>query len=176
MTHNDEPGIPQVRFGPIKWLSSPLRAPIEEAVSEYRGRKWRIGDERDLSEFACHHCAIVSDGSSAVFFKYSEAVDAKRQFEVELSGLQTLSKRAGVLIPQPIRRLSFCSTAGSCTICAPTRLDQSVPAPSGRRRIWINHGLVLSIEPGTEDQTRLSLFGSRQMKPTLIAPSSLSRK
>jgi fructosamine-3-kinase len=102
MIHDDEPGIPRVRFGPIQWLSKSLRAPIEEAVSKYKGRRWRIGDERDLSEFACHHCAIVSDGAFAVFFKCSDAVDAKRQFEVELSGLQTLSKRAAVLIPEPM--------------------------------------------------------------------------
>jgi fructosamine-3-kinase len=102
MTHNDELGMPQVRFGPIKWLSNPLRTPIEEAVSEYRGGAWKMRSESDLSEFACHHCAIVSDGSFAVFFKYSEAVESKRQFEVELSGLQTLSKMAEVLIPRPI--------------------------------------------------------------------------
>ncbi|MCP4584146.1 MAG: fructosamine kinase family protein [candidate division Zixibacteria bacterium] len=102
MTNDNKSDIPQVRFGPIQWLSNPLRTAIEEAVSEYGGRKWRIKSEIDLSEFACHHCAIVSDGSFAVFFKYSEAVDARRQFEIEQSGLQTLSNRAGVLTPHPI--------------------------------------------------------------------------
>jgi len=102
MTHDDKPGIPRVRFGPIRWLSNPLRTSITEAVSEYTGRKWRIRTEKDLSEFASHHCAIVSDGSFAVFFKYSEAVEAKRQFEIELSGLQTLSEIAGVSISRAI--------------------------------------------------------------------------
>lgn len=95
-------GIPQIRLGPIKWLTSPMRASLENAVSRYRGCRWRIRDERDLSEFACHHCAIVADGSFAVFFKYNEAAEARRQFEVELDGLQTLANKAGVLIPQPI--------------------------------------------------------------------------
>ena len=102
MANNFIPGVPQVRFEPIKWLSNTLRSTIEDTVSEHVEREWRIRSESDLSEFACHPCAIVSDGSFDVFFKYSEATDAKRQFEVELSGLQTLSKKAGVLIPQPI--------------------------------------------------------------------------
>ncbi|MDD4052291.1 MAG: fructosamine kinase family protein [candidate division Zixibacteria bacterium] len=102
MINDDDNGVPRVRCGPIRWLDNPLRAPIEEAVSEYKGSAWRIRSESDLSEFACHRCAVVSDGSSAVFFKYSEAAEAKRQFEVELSGLTTLSKRAGILIPRPI--------------------------------------------------------------------------
>ncbi|KPL07292.1 hypothetical protein AMJ86_04845 [bacterium SM23_57] len=86
----------------IQWLSNPLRTAVEETVSEYKGHTWRIRNGKDLTEFACHPCAIVSDGSFAVFTKYSDAVDAKLQFEIELSGLKTLSNRAGVLIPQPI--------------------------------------------------------------------------
>ncbi len=102
MTHNDEHGKPRIRIGPLKWLSNSLRISIEEAVSEYIGRAWRIRSEKDFSEFACHHCAIVSDGLFAVFFKYSKAADAERQFEIELSDLQALSKRVGVPIPEPI--------------------------------------------------------------------------
>jgi len=102
MTEDKKNGNPQVRYGHIQWLSNPLRTSIEETVSNYQGCEWRLRSERDLSEFACHHVAIVSDGSFSAFFKYSEAVDAKRQFEIELSGLRTLSDRAGVLIPQPI--------------------------------------------------------------------------
>lgn len=102
MKNDNEYGIPQVRFGPIQWLNKPLRTSIEESVSEYIGREWRIKAEKDLSEFAFHRCAIVSNGSFAVFFKYREAAEAKRQFEIELSDLQTLSNRAGILIPHPI--------------------------------------------------------------------------
>jgi fructosamine-3-kinase len=102
MTPEDTPGVPRVRRGPIPWLAAPLRACVEEAVSAYEGRPWRIKSEADLSEFACHRCAIVSDGSFSVFFKYSETSNARAQFATELSGLKTLSATAGVLIPEPI--------------------------------------------------------------------------
>lgn len=95
-------GIPQVRPGPISWLSKAIRAHLEDAISIYSGTVWRIRDEQDMSEFACHHCAVVSDGSYPVFFKFSQATDAWQQFEVELSGLQTLSRQSGVLTPNPI--------------------------------------------------------------------------
>jgi len=75
---------------------------VEEAVSAYDGRPWTIRSEADLSEFACHHCAIVSNGSFSVFFQYSETSDAGAQFATELSGLRTLSATAGVLVPEPI--------------------------------------------------------------------------
>ncbi|MEW5922867.1 MAG: fructosamine kinase family protein [Candidatus Zixiibacteriota bacterium] len=98
----DISGIPQVRPGPLAWLSKPLRDAIEMAVSEQAGYIWRIKEEKDYSEFACHKCAIVSDSSFEVFFKYSDATDAKQQFEIELSNLHILSKKACVLIPEPI--------------------------------------------------------------------------
>jgi protein-ribulosamine 3-kinase len=102
MTLDDRPYGLSDGFGPIQWLSDPLRSAIQKAVSEYKGRAWRIRRGKDLRDLACHDCAIVSDGSTAVFFKYSEFADAELQFEIELSDLQTLSKRTGVLIPQPI--------------------------------------------------------------------------
>lgn len=102
MINGDENGIPQIRFGPIPWLNNSLRISIEEAVSNNQRRAWKIVSEKDLSEFACHRCAIVSDGKFDIFFKYSEAADAKQQFEIELFDLQILSTRSGILIPQPI--------------------------------------------------------------------------
>jgi protein-ribulosamine 3-kinase len=53
----------------------------------------------DLSDFACHRCAILTDGSYSVFAKYSDAPDARVQFETELSELRFLAKKAGVLTP-----------------------------------------------------------------------------
>jgi protein-ribulosamine 3-kinase len=102
MTPDDQSGMPRVRYGPIQWLTDPVRTAIEGTVSQYSERVWRIVHERDFSEFACHHCAIVSDSSLAAFFKYSEALEAQRQFEIELGGLRTLSRLAGVPVPQPI--------------------------------------------------------------------------
>lgn len=100
--HDGKPGVPQVRSGPIPWLNDSLRVSIEESVIEYCGHSWKITRESDYSEFSCHHSAIVSDGSLAVFFKYSDTTDAKRRFEVELSNLRTLVDKAGVLVPKPI--------------------------------------------------------------------------
>jgi fructosamine-3-kinase len=83
-------------------LSNPLRIPLEEAVSKHCSREWRVQSARDMSDFAVHHCAILSDESLAVFAKYSEAPEASKQFEIELAGLQYLSERAGVMVPTPM--------------------------------------------------------------------------
>jgi hypothetical protein len=53
----------------MQLLSQPLRAPIEETVSEYKGREWKVKSARDISELACHHCAILADDAFAVFAK-----------------------------------------------------------------------------------------------------------
>jgi protein-ribulosamine 3-kinase len=93
---------PRVRSGPIDWLNNTIRTSVETTVSHCAGYQWRIWSEKDLSEFAYHRTAIVSDGSFAVFLKYSETDEASRQFENESAGLQTLSAKAGVLAPQPL--------------------------------------------------------------------------
>lgn len=86
----------------MRLMSDALRSFIEQAVSEYAGRPWRASGAKDMSEFACHHCGILTDGSFAVFAKYSEAPEAPGQFETELAGLRYLSGTAGVRIPTPI--------------------------------------------------------------------------
>jgi fructosamine-3-kinase len=55
-----------------------------------------------MSDYACHPCAILSDGSFSVFAKFSDAANGLAQFEVELAGLQRLRDCAGILIPTPI--------------------------------------------------------------------------
>jgi protein-ribulosamine 3-kinase len=80
----------------------PLRTPVERIVSEHRGRQWRAKEVRDRTEFACHPCAILSDGSYSVFAKFSGAANGLEQFEIELAGLRVLSEHAGVLTPTPI--------------------------------------------------------------------------
>jgi fructosamine-3-kinase len=77
----------------------PLRIPVEAMVSEHTGRRWALQAARDMTEFACHPCALLSDGSRTVFAKFSDAADGVRQFEIELAGLGLLSDRAGVLTP-----------------------------------------------------------------------------
>ena len=102
MTHNNNHGRSRGDPESIRWLSDSIRISVEETVSRYTGRVWRAKNGTDLRDFACHDCAIVTDDSFAVFFKYGDAPDTKRQFEIELSDLRTLSKTAGVLIPSPI--------------------------------------------------------------------------
>ena len=100
---------PQVRTGPITWLNVALKNSVEKAVEEYLGHSWHLLYESDYSEFACHRCAIVSDGSFSVFFKYSEDAQAERQFAAEMSCLLTVSKLTGVLIPELINIVSVTS-------------------------------------------------------------------
>ncbi len=76
--------------------------PVEQRVSAYLGRDWQVKSARDMTDFACHPCAILSDGSCSVFAKFSDALNGGEQFEVELSSLRLLSARAGVLTPVPI--------------------------------------------------------------------------
>jgi fructosamine-3-kinase len=56
----------------------------------------------DLSDYACHPCAILSGDTIAVFAKYSETPGAARQFEIERASLRYLAERTGVLVPTPI--------------------------------------------------------------------------
>jgi protein-ribulosamine 3-kinase len=89
--------IPSVRLA-----TDPLRSAVEQIVSGYTRRRWTIQDAQDMSDFACHPCAILSDGSYAVFAKVSEASNGFEQFEIELAGLRLLRERANILTPTPV--------------------------------------------------------------------------
>ncbi|MBN2086681.1 MAG: fructosamine kinase family protein [Anaerolineales bacterium] len=86
----------------MKWNDTQVRAALEAAVANFRGRAWHIRSITDLSEFACHPCGIFSDGEVGIFAKFSEAFDAAKQFEIELDDLQYLASRAGVMVPNPV--------------------------------------------------------------------------
>jgi fructosamine-3-kinase len=92
----------QDRISSVRLANYPLRLPVEQIVSEHIGRPWTIQDARDMTEFACHPCAILSDGPYSAFAKFSEAANGIEQFEIELAGLRLLSERSGVLTPTPI--------------------------------------------------------------------------
>jgi len=96
---NDKGHALQNRFPSMRLLSDPLRIPVEQIVSEYRGREWKVSDVKDMQDFACHQAAILSDGSYSVFVKLSEAANGVEQFEIELAGLRLLTQRSGVLTP-----------------------------------------------------------------------------
>ncbi len=102
MTHNDKHFQSSNSLVSIPLTRAPLRAPIEETVSRFTKRKWRVQSAIDMSDFAYHHCAILADDAFAVFVKYSTAPQGAKQFEVELAGLRFLSKNTGVMAPTPI--------------------------------------------------------------------------
>jgi len=87
-------------------LDDGLRIPVEQAVSEYTGKRWVAKEFRDMNEFSSHPAGILSDGSFSVFVKFSSAANGLQQFDVELAGLQILSKLSGVLTPTPIGNIA----------------------------------------------------------------------
>jgi fructosamine-3-kinase len=89
------------------WLSEAVRARVEETVSAHIGRPWRLTGGRDVSEFAYHPAAILTDGRYAVFVKRSDAPDGLRQFEIEVAALRLLAERAGVRTPAPIAAIAL---------------------------------------------------------------------
>jgi fructosamine-3-kinase len=99
---NDKGHALQNRFPSMRLLSDPLRIPVEQIVSEYQGRQWKVSDVKDMRDFACHQAAIFSDGSYSVFVKLSEAANGVEQFEIELAGLRLLKQRSDVLTPTSI--------------------------------------------------------------------------
>ena len=86
----------------IPFASDPQKTAVEQLVSEYLGRPWQIHQARDMSDYACHPSAILTDQDYAVFAKFSDASDGMHQFQVEQAGLRLLRERAGVAIPTPV--------------------------------------------------------------------------
>jgi protein-ribulosamine 3-kinase len=97
-----ERNLSQSGFQSVRLAAIPFRIPVERIVSEHIGRQWSVKNAKDMTEFACHPSAILSDGSYSVFAKFSDAANGYEQFEIELAGLQLLSESSGVLTPTPI--------------------------------------------------------------------------
>lgn len=123
--------VPSVRLA-----RNPLRAPVEQIVSEHIERQWTVRNARDMTEFACHPSAILSDGSYSVFAKFSEAANGIEQFEIELAGLRLLSERSGVLSPTPIGIIPV--TGGSILVF------EAVQAVDRAPRHWRQIGQTLA--------------------------------
>ncbi len=87
-------------------LTGAYRIPVEQAVSAHFGRAWRVQKFSDMHDLASHPAAVLSDGSTPVFVKLSEAAHGQDQFEVELAGLRLLAERAGALVPPLIGVIS----------------------------------------------------------------------
>jgi fructosamine-3-kinase len=120
----------------IRLATEPLRLPVEQRVSEHTGRRWVVKNARDLTDLACHPCAILSDGAYAVFAKFSEAANGLEQFAIELAGLRLLAERSGVLTPTPIGMLPV--TGGSILILEAVKSVERTP------RHWRQIGQTLA--------------------------------
>jgi protein-ribulosamine 3-kinase len=116
--------------------SPPLRAAVEGDVSGHLGRRWAVEAARDMSDYACHPAAILSDGTYAVFAKFSDADNGREQFEIELAGLRLLSERAGVLIPIPV---GVVPVPGGCVLVL-----EAVEAVERAPRHWRQIGQTLA--------------------------------
>ncbi|WP_158502118.1 fructosamine kinase family protein [Vitiosangium sp. GDMCC 1.1324] len=68
-------------------------------MSAFLGRAWRVLGVQDRSDAASHPAAILSDDTFSIFVKLGVGELAREQFNRELSGLRTLTERAGVLTP-----------------------------------------------------------------------------
>ena len=110
---------------------------IEQAVSAHIRRQWTVTTARDMTEFACHPCAILSDGAYAVFAKFSDAENGLEQFEIELAGLRLLSECAGVLMPTPIGIIPVPGAGGASWSWRSSR-------PSSGPRHWRQIGQTLA--------------------------------
>jgi len=120
----------------MRLLVDPLRNAVERVVSEHTGRQWSVTDATDMTDFACHPCALLSDGSYSVFAKFSAAANGMEQFELELGGLRLLSERAGVLTPTPI---GITPAAGGCILVL-----KAVQAVDRTPRHWREIGRTLA--------------------------------
>ena len=120
----------------VRLAGDPLRIPVERLVSTHAGRRWAVTEARDMSEFACHPCAILSDGSYRVFAKFSDAANGQEQFEIELAGLRLLSERAGILTPTLIGIAPV--TGGSILVLEAVRAVDRTP------RHWRQIGQALA--------------------------------
>ena len=83
-------------------LNDLIRIPIEETVSELTGHSWTVQSIQDMKDYASHPAAILSNKGYSVFAKFSSAANGLEQFEIELAGLQHLSRLSGVATPTPI--------------------------------------------------------------------------
>ncbi|MBL8097048.1 MAG: fructosamine kinase family protein [Anaerolineales bacterium] len=106
-----------------------LRGPLERIVSTHLGRSWQVAEARDLSDYACHPCAILAADAFSVFAKFTDAVDGRAQFEVELAGLQDLTRLSGVATPTP---LGVFEIEGGCVLVFETVVEVPRAAPQWR--------------------------------------------
>ena len=92
-------------------FADPLRGVIEQRVSTYLGRVWRVTRTLSRSGSASHPAAILSDGICSVFVKLGEGPAVRDQLDRESAGLRYLAERSGVLTPTVIATAEVEGTA-----------------------------------------------------------------
>ena len=113
-------------------LKDTIRPVIEKIVSAHLNRSWQIQASTDMKDLASHPALLLSDGKDAVFVKLSTAANGLEQFEVECSGLDLLTERAGVLTP---RLISLYSIEGEGTLMILEGLQEIERGPQQWREI-----------------------------------------
>jgi fructosamine-3-kinase len=127
----------------VRWLPNDPFRPlieqvIEQAVSNHCGRPWAARSIRALDEFASHPSAILADDGLAVFVKVSTAVNGSEQVEIELAGLQLLSRLTGVRTPLPIGS-GIVSTDGGAALVL-----EAIPTVERSTHGWRDIGRTLA--------------------------------
>jgi fructosamine-3-kinase len=89
-----------------------------------------------MKDYASHPAANLSNGSFSVFAKFSNAANGLEQFEIELAGLEYLSRLSGVSTPTSLGILS--SEAGV------VMLTESVPSVERTSAQWREIGRTLA--------------------------------
>jgi fructosamine-3-kinase len=80
-------------------LGAAVRAQIERAASEHRGRRWASQGFTSLDNRASHPCGILRGVPFSVFAKLGTGPDAREQFTAELAGLRLISPAVPVPVP-----------------------------------------------------------------------------
>jgi fructosamine-3-kinase len=84
---------------PHPLLGAAVRAQIERAASEHRGRRWVSQGFTSLDNRASHPCGILRGAPFSVFAKLGTGPDAREQFTAELAGLRLISPAVPVPVP-----------------------------------------------------------------------------
>jgi protein-ribulosamine 3-kinase len=101
-------------------LNDAIRLPVEQSVSTYLGRPWRVQTVESKLDESSHPAAILADESYAIFVKLNEGALAVDQLTQEVAGLRLLTAQAGVLTPTVIDLIAV--DGGALVIMAAVRV------------------------------------------------------
>jgi fructosamine-3-kinase len=135
---------------PHPLLGAAVRAQIERAASEHRGRRWVSQGFTSLDNRASHPCGILRGAPFSVFAKLGTGPDAREQFTAELAGLRLISP--AVPVPVPVAG-GLADTEVGVLLLSEALSER--PPESRSRADWRSIGHVLA----TVHQVRHERFG-----------------